>query len=271
MIGSWDETDCDLALAFNAWSKGNGTSNQNTGEMPGYPNGNYDATFTNMASGYGYVYNAGDGYALFDGSNDAIDTEYKPAFTDASKHTWEVKLKYVDDSTTKEILFMFDDGDNFMQAFVDDAGAADGEITFDIKVAATRARVVTSTKLITGNDYTLHFVKNGATMEVYIDGVEASYSTQESYNMGNKTYTEGMLVSRTTVSFNSNIYWVAFYSDAISGARMTANAGLDNAMGLIGTNTSDVMALAAPAAGGIGQLVNGGLAGTELVNGSLIS
>ena len=251
MIGLWDNTDCVMALPFTAWSRGNGRVNQNVGEMPAYPAGTYNATFTNMAAGYGYVFGgAGNGAGLcnFDGVDDGIFSSLKPAFTNASKHTFEIKFKYVNIGTdTRSLVFDWDTGDanNFWQLFVN--GTAKKPILY-FKIGGTIKNAISGEAITNGNEYHLVAVKDGATLKLYINGSEpGSYDQQDAYNLGNKTFSEGITFglqgSAGTLQNAGEVYWLAVYNDALSQARITANATLGNDMGMLGLNTTDTMKL----------------------------
>ena len=247
MIGSWDETDAVLALAFNAWSKGNGTSNKNTGNMPSFPDGDFqNCAITNCGIGYGYLYNSADGYFHGDGVDDHIQTNYFVSVTNASNLTIECKLDYVAVAGIGQFICgnaAGGAGTNRFWFYITATNTID--VRFDW--GASFDRVLTSTTLTTGNSYTLCFRKTAGTVQIFINGNEASYATQDTYALGSNVYTEAMRFGdRSGVyEMTSNVYWFAVYEAALSQARITENHGLDNAMGLIGTNTSDVMALVA--------------------------
>ena len=237
----WDSSNCVLALAFNAWSKGNGTSNQNTGEMPGYPDGDYNATFTNMASGYGFVYNSGDGYCNFDGTNDYINTGLTESFTTTCKKTWEFKLKSNDYSNAQKLFCIYNDNDNRMDIQITTSNRLD--FLFIANSAIERA--TSTTTLTNGNEYTLHFVKDEDELRIYIDGVEVSYGTQDAFTFTWNPSADAQIGIRNSADlpFDGEMYWVAYYKDALSHGRITANSALGNDMGLVGNNAGDVMAV----------------------------
>jgi len=240
LIGTWDNANVQMVLAFNAWKQGNGTVDQNSGEMPGFPDGSFDATFTNMGAGFGY--DATLGICKFDGTNDFIDTTgLTPAFTNASKHTFEFKVTATVGAT--HILWgQNDDVNNEMFCAILNTGV----LRFNFEVGGVTDMADSTETLTNGVDYTLHFVKDGTTLKIFIDGVEVTYATQDTYALGNKTYTNSVQVGARgddTLTSDTNMFWVANYSDAIIQSRITTNSGLNNAMGLVGTNTVDVMAL----------------------------
>jgi len=245
MIGDWDNTNIvdGSVLAPNAWSKGNGLVDQNTGEMPGHPDGSLDATFTNMAVGFGFVNNSNDGFIKFGGDNDLVALNYTPTYTNTSKFTIEMKLKYTQTGTSQRFYSQEDDTSNFIIFFFTNADA----VFVRIRKAGVTKDIISSTTMTDGADQTVHIEKDGATIKIYIDDVEVSYTTQDAYNLGNFTLTDGVDIGARNdgaAPMTANMYWYAIYDDAISGARRTVNVGLDNAMGLIGTNVGDVMSLA---------------------------
>jgi len=246
MIGLWDNTDCVMALPFTAWSRGNGRTNQNVGEMPAYPGGSLNSTFTNMAAGYGYVFGgAGNGAGLcnFDGVDDLLATELDIVLTNASKHTWEYKVHHI--STTKgRWCVKYVDGDNYLLMGVN---ASEKPVLF-FKIGTTIKKALSDGVLSDDTDYIIQFVKDGATLKIYQDGSEVpAYDTQDAYNLGNYTFSDVSIGEDPTGSISGpmsdRLHWFAYYNDAISQARITANAALGNDMGMLGLNTTDTMKL----------------------------
>lgn len=239
MIGDWNESGCILALAPYAWARGNGTVDQNTGEFPGYPNGNYNATLTNMAAGYGFV--TADSVIKFDGANDYVQTSYSPTYSNVSIHTWEVKFKHVANAASQFLFQRYVDANTFAEIFI----RSDNKVDMRFRKAGSATDVVTTTNTLTnGNTYTVHGVKNGATLKIFINGVEASYDEQETYARGDLTPSTAMGFSgSSTAPFAGQLYWAAIYTEAFDVTRALANHNLDLGMGLIGTNDGDDMTL----------------------------
>jgi hypothetical protein len=239
-IGLWDNTNADPVLPFTSWSRGNGRADKNTGEMPAYPAGTYDATFTNMAAGKGYVFGGaglGAGRCEFDGVNDHLDLSLRPPITDASKHTWEIKLKYISAAGPAQALVsQYQNPDNRMHI------AISGHELFLLFRKSGTNKLARSSNTLTS------FIKDGGALEIYIDSTEVAYIQQDTYDLGDITYSANTLIGFRNSDWptTSDMYWWAYYSDAISQARITANHGLGKDMSLMGFDDgSDDMKLVA--------------------------
>lgn len=250
MIGLWDDTGCNLCMPFSAWGRGNGTANQNTGNMPTYPNGAHQpCVFTNMGAGYGYVYVPGaDSYCNFDGVNDYVSSQFARTFSNAGSITLELKIHYMNDGNDR-YFFMF--GDNINAFAGGYAAGATNAISWFIKSGANTRSATSNETLVQNTDYTLHFVKNGATLQLFINGVEATYAVQQAYNLGNLAIVRGVDLGIRQFDLSrantSRVYWFATYDNTVlSNARLTTNAGLSNTFGLVGTNVGNTMYLAQP-------------------------
>jgi hypothetical protein len=125
------------------------------------------------------------------------------------------------------------------------ANGADDKLKFRFKVGGTTKEAVSTDALVNGNSYTLHFIKDGGSLKIYINGSEVSYDKQDTYDLGNKTFTDQLQVGWTSITVKGKVYWAATYEVALSGARISTNHGLGNSMGLYGYNVGDVMTLQA--------------------------
>jgi len=244
MIGLWNNDSVRFALMAGAWPKGNGLVDQNVGEFPGHPNGNFDAILIDMGAGFGFITSLG---ALnFDGVNDNIVTKLNVSVTNSSKFTYEIKFHYSKIGNTQALVSQFDDSsDRFFIGILND-----GKLLFRFFVAGTEDRALTTTTLVDDTDNTVAFIKDGGTLIIKINGVEASYSEPNTYGLGNKTYTDNVTIGRRNgpddFPFADRMYSIVFYSDAISESRTTVNSGLGNDYGLIGINVNDKMVLIIP-------------------------
>ncbi len=251
MIGGWDETSCELALFYNAWSKGNGTADKNAGNMPSYPAGAHqNCAFTNMGVGKGYLYNAGDGNCDFDNVDDFQATALTLAFTNASKFTIEVISKFAS-GASRGVFGLADDANNLFSG----TETSTLKLNMAFEKGGVTDQVQTNATLINGQTYHYAFVKDGATLKLYINGVEnggAGYQIQNPYNLGNFNPADTLDVgagrtSAGAVRYRSQpIYLFAYYSDALTVARILTNAGLGYNYGLVGTNVGDTMSVSAP-------------------------
>lgn len=238
----WDRTSLEHSMPFNAWGKGNGTANKNTGNMPSAPAGAWqNCVFTNCGVGSGYIYNGGDAHYNSDSVNDAIVLNKILSWTDALKKTFEIKLNYDWDNTIQVLFGDYKVGAaNYILCWVNPANR---KIFLNI-VKGGVLRAVESTDAVSDGDHTIHFVKDGATMKFYLDGVEVSYDAQDAYNLGNMTDSNALIYGNahtfTWALFGRTEIWNV-YSDAISQARITANHALGKDMGEIADNVGDVM------------------------------
>lgn len=241
--GAWDSTDCVLALAFNAWSKCNGTSDKYTGNMPSYPLGAYqNCVFTGFGSSYGYVYNSGDGYCLFENNSDYILTDYTLSGTNTSKLTIEAWIYRKTNGVVDCICGLEDDSSNYFAFTVTPSNL----LNVGWYVGGVADQVASSNTVSVGLHHVV-YAKDGATQKLYLDGVEVSYTIQNPYELGDKTYTNKMLIGADALTpvlgFNDKIYWYSIYGDAISEARIGANNSLGKDLELYGTNIGDTMYL----------------------------
>ncbi len=198
-----------------------------------------------MGTGYGYVYNAGDGYIRPDGINDYIDTQY--GFPDAA-FTVEVKFNYVNNGTHQYIMGAIDDNYHYVLFRVLNTSA----LRVDTRLSSScAADICQSDDTLSDGEHTLHFVREtDGTPKLYIDGSEvASYSDQDAIRIPSLTAKQRICARSDGTSYPlaSNVNWFAVYHAALSEARITANASLGNDMGLVGTASGDAMALAAAA------------------------
>lgn len=241
MIGQWDNNNCVFALAPNAWSKGNGDSDKNTGNMPSYPNGDYqNCVLTNMGTGYGYVYNSEDGYLRFDGVDDYIQTQYPVSLNgDSTNLTIEIKADSIIGST-RYLFGLQDDSSNLIYSILTD----DGRLRLVTRANGVYAQSWGDTTRGSG-EYTFTFRIVNGVIKLYIDGIEeTSYGLQQTITQ-TKTFTNKLKLCSYvgTAPFLEKIYWFAIYEEAISEARILTNHNLDNSLCLKGINTVDTMEL----------------------------
>jgi len=242
-IGLWDTAGIKIFLPFTAWSKGNGTVDQNTLEMPSYPDGAFDATFLNMSSSFGYKFNSRDGKCDFErASNSNIGTIYNVPYTDISKFTWEKIIIFTTGIGIQTFFGQEDDGSNFVRAYTSNLE----KLTLDFMSGGVLKRAQ-SIETVSNGRHHIAFVKDGATPRIYLDGTEVTYGNQQTYNLGTFSLTNNLRIGVMEVigqGFDGDAKLDAVYNTALSSATIAVNAGLDNAYGLVGTNVSDQMNLA---------------------------
>lgn len=241
MIGSWDNSDCVFALAPNAWSKGNGASDKNIGNMPSYPDGDYqNCVLTNMGTGYGYVYNSCDGYLRFDGVDDYIQTQYPVSISGATTNlTFEIKCN-ITIGVTRHLCGLEDDSNANLHCSV----SSSGQLIIFMRAAGVTAQAI-STDTISSGEHTFTFRIINGLLEIYIDGIEVSAYTLQQTITEIRTYTNKLRIGVKVASsfFTEKIYWFAVYEDAISETRILDNHNLNSSLGLKGNNTNDSMNL----------------------------
>jgi len=252
-IGSWDTTNLVLSVAPNALKLGDNPAAFNSGTFPVYQGENAGSkktcTLTNMAAGYGYTTN---GLLKLDGVDDILQFNYATAWTNINKFTVEHWIYHNGSSTTEYLYSEGENASNYLGLAIRPGQLI--RVTFNI--GGTVRTVLTSTKLNTLAFNHIVYVKDGATMMVYINGSEASYTTQDSYNLGTKTFGTNAVygaLNRGNFSswINQDTYQINVYDDAISPARILANynAGVTNG-GILGSdNGDDTMRLYLPSTG----------------------
>ncbi len=241
----WDSDSVSYVVAPNAWSKGNGTIDKNTGNFPTYPNGAWqNCPLTNMGAGYGYLYNARNGHCNFDAVNDKIETAHTFQWDVSTKRTFEFKANFIDNNDYQILGGSYHSSNNWaFLCFI----FPDETIGFYFYSTAGFQRALTTTK-VTNGDHTFHFVKDGSAIKIYLDGVECSYAAQDTYNYSLHNDFASFVVGndhRTVYAWNGKIYWAAVYDKVLSEATMAEHHSLANDMGLIGSNDGDTMYLTA--------------------------
>jgi len=117
---------------------------------------------------------------------------------------------------------------------------------------ASQRKVVSSTTVSDGN-HTFHFEKDGTTMRLYLDKLEVSYTTQDTFDLGTVPATTNKLQigirNDTQVALSGHYHWITMYGTAIGTSRISTNHDLGLDMGLVGDNsvTPDTLVLTVPA------------------------
>lgn len=222
LIRSWDNSNCVFALApcsiFNHNPQQAAFNSGTAYPYQGPSGGAITATLTNMLSGYGYNQNP---WFRFDGVDDYIATNYKPFFTNSSVHTFEAKIFWVANAL-RYLFGTYDDGSNFWGVY----GNTDGTIKGRFVIGGAVRDVASVDTLSTGWN-TVTLTKNGGTLQLYINGSEVSYSTQNTYNLGNKIYTNAMSFGKLNAyaagPFDGLISWASVYETALTSGTILDN------------------------------------------------
>ncbi len=244
MIGKWNNDNCILALAPYSWSRGNGRSNQNTGNIPSYPNGDYQpCSLENMAATGGYLYK--NGCIRLEGGNDYVALGYSTAFTNANELSLEFWIPYVIDAVNHQWLYSEgEDNNNYMAVVLRNLNMP--RIIFSVAAALDYAD---SNVALTAGLLHVVFVKDGAALRIYTNGAEvAAYSNQDNYALGNKDYAGNSVMGalkRAVLAGYSIVdyYWFGVYNTTLTPARIATNYSLGAHMGLRGSNSGNVMRL----------------------------
>jgi hypothetical protein len=244
MIGNWGNENCLIALAPNAWSKGNGTVNQNIGNEPSYPAGIYQpCAYTNMGVGFGFVNNGNNGYRNYDGANDILNVNNKFLWDNTNTRTIQNKINLVSDGTSSQIFTQRVDANTYVICYV--VGAT-RKIIFSARNGGGVAISIISTNAVADGDHSVDIVKDGATIKIILDGVEVAYDQQDAWNIGAMTPNQNFIFGNNdvgTAGWTAIMYWNAIYSTALTVARLNTDHGLGNDMGLVGMNTVNTLDL----------------------------
>lgn len=180
----------------------------------------------------GAGYQKSEGAELFNGGAAGLFflTDHNPAFTNASKHYWETTVQW-DGSTQVTIFGASDDANNEYFGKILNNGKL--ELSFEVATVIDHA---VSTDVLTRGLRRVGFMKDGATLKLYIDGTEvAAYDVQDNYALGNKSYTNDMHIGaydEATDNFNSYMYCFMWFDDAISDARIANHSAIGKSLGL---------------------------------------
>jgi hypothetical protein len=250
---AFDVTDYTAIITPGAWSAtgGNGTADQRTGAFPVYPNGE-TITMSSFPANYGYHYSANAGHITGAAGPSGypsgyLYTPYSGSNTAAQVYTRSMRFKYVKSDTYNAYLWgAYDDTAHQDYSYV-------GLGTYLNKIlwymSNNKLLVVTSTTLTDGATHTVHWVKNGTALKIFIDGAEASYTTNAAYDGGTVAITckQSFLSYHDAAAiFIGELYWTGINTTAFDAARCLAEHNSGNTMGCYGTNTGNTMALTFP-------------------------
>lgn len=230
-----------------SWGRGNMPASYNVGNVPSYLAAFQACPLINCGAGYGAINAGANSHLNFDSANDLVDTTKKFAWTDINKRTFEAKVNFIDDGTYQALMGSWYSSGVATQYSLLIYPTEEPSMFF--KRGGTLIFAKASTKLTDG-DHTLHFMKDGSTLKMWIDGVEVSYDTQQAYNLGTDTCDNNTYIGndrRLLYAWNGKIYCVNVYEDAISQARITENAALDKDMGEIANNVGNEIIFGASA------------------------
>jgi hypothetical protein len=233
--GALNLTPYSLIIAPASWSLGNGTSDQRTGNFPRYPAGGACA-FDGVASGQGYKFNS-SGYGHLD-------------FSSTGRITTDEDVSLSNSNALSFSCWIYRQGasnDVFMIAW---SGSPDHVSTW---INASNQLVWTlgaqdwwsNKAIITGRWTLISFVKDGATIRLYIDGEECSlgYSAGATYNQGTITIAAKAQIGDTNY-FHSILGPCLFSHSALTRSQILEVLKTDSTLGRIGNNSGDTMLFA---------------------------
>jgi len=231
-IGTWDNTNCVFALAAASYNR---ELYQDTGDFPLYQGPSAGSTITatltnftfpygymahidcqlkNMTSGYGY--DKASGSIRFDGINDYIQTNYKLSVSNSSTFTFVAYLLFdLTAASWKTIAAIYDDSNNYM--YIDTNTTHYVQAGFKISGVSTIV-TASSEQLVAGNIYQVVLIKNGSTLELRVNAVEPTYSTQNTYASGDKSFNTSLVIGQFNSAdyWNSDIYRVQLYDRVLT-------------------------------------------------------
>lgn len=207
-------SSCILWLAFNAWSKGNGSTDKNTGNMPSAPEGAFqNCSFESCGVGEGFVNNSNDGYFQGDGTNAYMQTDYVLSVTGATTNLSFGIIADVTSGVDQYLFGLYDDAGTYFHAHINSAR----QVEFRINSSYVTARALTQTSAVSaGKHHFIFRIVNGL-MEIWIDGSEYSpYSQQTSFTF-TKTFTAKLRIADRNGSslFPSKIWDFKIFNAAV--------------------------------------------------------
>jgi hypothetical protein len=238
-IGSWDNTGLTFA-ALPICYKNPGGSNPsafNSGNLSAFylgesAGGTEDAVLTNMASGYGYTT---DGDVSGDGVNDHVLIEnFSQNISLNSGFTVSMSIK-VSDPTADKYFWSMEYTGRSAGIFFEQASR---KLWFFLYSSGVYTAKTIANAMLWDEWVTIHGVKSGATLKIYVNGVDAT-STSESYPDYNATYTTSRIFGSQAAGYYpvARFRWTALYNNARSTTNITADhANAATFYGLIGIN-----------------------------------
>ena len=244
----WDNTDCVIALAFNSWSKGNGTSDKNSGNMPSYPNNPYTSVIQSCGVGEGYLYNNGDGYFEMVDGGERVNMGDITELNSVQKFTVEIWLTPDTIDLSHMLLRKLKDADGYIQIEFHSSGNFYISVT---NITYLQGYFDSSTKFSAGELYHVVVIvdltqfTDANRMKLYINDelITLTYGGTAPSNTADMSSIDTFLGRDGSGTLDGRVYWFALYSDALSTLRVSANYKLGKDMGMYGNNTDDNMVL----------------------------
>jgi len=243
MIGKWDNKGCVLALAPGAYGNSNdGKGSFNVGNFPSYPGGaSQPCALTNMGAGFGYVYNGKGGVFRFDGVADIITTGTNFVINDAANLTIEFWINYQTTGATQYVFRQRDDNNNLMYMFI----SAAQSFAFTFVKATVVQRVRAGGPQISVGWNHVACVKNGAVLNILVNGEYLVYIEQDAYTHGDlgvaANFEFGIGLGATLLA--DDVSWLAIYGDTYTQEQARHNYRLGKTMGLKGVSDEATMRL----------------------------
>lgn len=191
------------------------------------------ATLTSFPINNGYIYNNGNAYHKFDGLAGKIVTTYDLDLTNTSNFTY---ISHVDftPGTNNIILGKLVDSSN---RFFFNINSNNSPEVF-IRIGGT-IRLIETNDTVSTNDF-VALVKNEESVRIYINGVEVTYATQDSYDLGDYTFNDIQLGNEASSYYTGNIKTGIFYERALPPAELIHIYNLGPSLGnLRGVDNDD--------------------------------
>lgn len=215
-ISTWNKDSIAFSLPFECWGYGDGANDISTGLFPVYMNGKTPAiTATiNGANDVGENPDAGYKAALktfvFD-TNTSIQTTWNKTLSNTSSFTIEAWLKFTERKIIQTIATEYDASANRWFFQIND----NRTIYFITRANGILASALTQNKLENGGIYHLVASKDSSRLRIFINGVEAYYTTQESYASGEHVFTNNARIGLPATNINpfiGEVYTVTAYN-----------------------------------------------------------
>ena len=240
-----DLTGYDLILAPNAWSNGNGTAAKYSGNFPSYPSGDA-CVMTAFDAAEGYLPNDANGYIEFNTHRAWIRTPITWNLSNASIYTVDMWYRHKQTNVAQYLWANYADGNNNTYALVNaNSGGGANEVHFYCGDASWRTDVILSDNTL----YHIVFVKNGATLSVYVNGTITGYDSYNgTYSGGNRnlaTLDIGSLAAPENGIIGKILWFGVSTTVAFDATRVAANYAAGASGGYTANNTGDMMALEA--------------------------
>jgi hypothetical protein len=223
MTGDWHNADCRWALLPSCLKAGSAPAAFNTGYFPIFrgqrSRKDENALLRKMSSGYGY----NDGVLKFDTANSS-DLSIFDGFTDLHYSNQFTLAAYINHPSNDNTIYVIYAEEQHISAECFVCYVTDGTVEMSIIHNGVTSNIYTDAALTPGMNV-LHYVIDGETLKIYVNGTQAACSHNTGYLNGDLTYNgealvgNGLLGSSLTYYPNADdIHWMALYDGVRSEA-----------------------------------------------------